>query len=106
MRLVPVPLDGSLVCACPSPLAGRGARGRHRRGARRRRRPASGSGGVLSSAPRSAACTPGLVVAATDLLRQIPEPNDDEIREALSGNLCSCTGYTRRFSCAFAAVSG
>ena len=38
-------------------------------------------------------CTPGLVVAADDLLRRIPDPSDDEIREALSGNLCRCTGY-------------
>jgi carbon-monoxide dehydrogenase small subunit len=40
-------------------------------------------------------CTPGLVVAAEDLLRRIPEPTDDEIREALSGNLCRCTGYEK-----------
>jgi aerobic carbon-monoxide dehydrogenase small subunit len=40
-------------------------------------------------------CTPGLVVAAADLLRRIPEPSDDEIREALSGNLCRCTGYQK-----------
>ena len=40
-------------------------------------------------------CTPGLVVAAADLLRRIPEPTYDEIREALSGNLCRCTGYQK-----------
>jgi carbon-monoxide dehydrogenase small subunit len=40
-------------------------------------------------------CTPGLVVAAADLLRRSPEPADDEIREALSGNLCRCTGYQK-----------
>ena len=40
-------------------------------------------------------CTPGLVVAADDLLRRIPDPTDDEIREALSGNLCRCTGYAK-----------
>jgi aerobic carbon-monoxide dehydrogenase small subunit len=40
-------------------------------------------------------CTPGLVVAADDLLRRIPNPTDDEIREALSGNLCRCTGYAK-----------
>jgi carbon-monoxide dehydrogenase small subunit len=38
-------------------------------------------------------CTPGLVVATVDLLRRVPSPSDDEIREALSGNLCRCTGY-------------
>ena len=40
-------------------------------------------------------CTPGFVVAAADLLRRIPDPSDDEIREALSGNLCRCTGYQK-----------
>jgi aerobic carbon-monoxide dehydrogenase small subunit len=40
-------------------------------------------------------CTPGLVVAAADLLRRRPEPSEDEIREALSGNLCRCTGYQK-----------
>jgi carbon-monoxide dehydrogenase small subunit len=42
-------------------------------------------------------CTPGLVVAVTDLLAQTPDPDDDEIREALSGNLCRCTGYAKIF---------
>jgi aerobic carbon-monoxide dehydrogenase small subunit len=42
-------------------------------------------------------CTPGLVVATADLLRRRPEPSDDEIREALSGNLCRCTGYQKIF---------
>ncbi len=40
-------------------------------------------------------CTPGLVVAVDDLLRRIPDPSDDEVREALSGNLCRCTGYQK-----------
>jgi carbon-monoxide dehydrogenase small subunit len=38
-------------------------------------------------------CTPGFVVAAYALLRDNPEPSEAEIREALSGNLCRCTGY-------------
>jgi carbon-monoxide dehydrogenase small subunit len=42
-------------------------------------------------------CTPGLIVATVDLLRRVPEPTDDEIREALSGNLCRCTGYAKIF---------
>jgi carbon-monoxide dehydrogenase small subunit len=40
-------------------------------------------------------CTPGLVVAAHDLLARRPTPTDLEIREAISGNLCRCTGYGR-----------
>jgi aerobic carbon-monoxide dehydrogenase small subunit len=42
-------------------------------------------------------CTPGLVVATVDLLRRIGDPSDDEVREALSGNLCRCTGYAKIF---------
>jgi aerobic carbon-monoxide dehydrogenase small subunit len=42
-------------------------------------------------------CTPGLVMATVDLLGRIPSPSDDEIREALSGNLCRCTGYQKIF---------
>jgi aerobic carbon-monoxide dehydrogenase small subunit len=38
-------------------------------------------------------CTPGLIVAAHDLLSRIPRPTDLQIREALAGNLCRCTGY-------------
>src|ERR1700712_4983935 len=40
-------------------------------------------------------CTPGLVVAAHDLLERVPAPSDLEIREALAGNLCRCTGYEK-----------
>lgn len=38
-------------------------------------------------------CTPGMVMAATSLLREIPDPSDHEIRQGLEGNLCRCTGY-------------
>ena len=40
-------------------------------------------------------CTPGLIVATDDLLRRKPSPTDPEIREALAGNLCRCTGYEK-----------
>jgi carbon-monoxide dehydrogenase small subunit len=40
-------------------------------------------------------CTPGFIVAAHDLLQRVPEPTDAEIREALAGNLCRCTGYEK-----------
>ncbi|MGH9303424.1 MAG: (2Fe-2S)-binding protein [Acidimicrobiales bacterium] len=40
-------------------------------------------------------CTPGLIVAVHDLLGATPEPSDLEVREAISGNLCRCTGYGR-----------
>jgi aerobic-type carbon monoxide dehydrogenase small subunit (CoxS/CutS family) len=40
-------------------------------------------------------CTPGLVIATKALLDRSPHPSEDEIREAISGNLCRCTGYTQ-----------
>jgi carbon-monoxide dehydrogenase small subunit len=40
-------------------------------------------------------CTPGLVVAAADLLRRNPDPSDADVREGLNGNLCRCTGYQK-----------
>jgi len=52
---------------------------------------------VEAGAVQCGFCTPGLVVAAADLLRRTPDPSDDEIREALSGNLCRCTGYEKIF---------
>lgn len=38
-------------------------------------------------------CTPGMIMATADLLKRHPNPNDDQIREGLAGNLCRCTGY-------------
>ena len=40
-------------------------------------------------------CTPGFIVATHDLLQRNPEPNDAQVREALAGNLCRCTGYEK-----------
>ena len=52
---------------------------------------------VAAGAVQCGFCTPGLIVAAADLLEHNPQPSDDEIREALSGNLCRCTGYAKIF---------
>ena len=52
---------------------------------------------VEAGAVQCGFCTPGLVMATADLLRRSPTPNDDEIREALSGNVCRCTGYAKIF---------
>jgi aerobic carbon-monoxide dehydrogenase small subunit len=49
-------------------------------------------------------CTPGLIMAVHDLLDGTPEPTDLEVREAMSGNLCRCTGYGRVFAAIEAAV--
>jgi len=42
-------------------------------------------------------CTPGMIVAATNLLERVPEPSEEDIRISLAGNLCRCTGYTKIF---------
>jgi carbon-monoxide dehydrogenase small subunit len=38
-------------------------------------------------------CTPGMIMAGVDLLQRNPDPSEEEVREALAGNLCRCTGY-------------
>ena len=50
---------------------------------------------VEAGAVQCGFCTPGLVVATHDLLRRSQRPSDPEIREALAGNLCRCTGYEK-----------
>jgi carbon-monoxide dehydrogenase small subunit len=52
---------------------------------------------VEAGAVQCGFCTPGIVVSAAALLDRSPDPSDDEIREALSGNLCRCTGYQKIF---------
>jgi len=52
---------------------------------------------VEAGAVQCGFCTPGLIVATVDLLGRSPDPSEDEIREALSGNLCRCTGYQKIF---------
>jgi len=90
-------LDGSLVCACLV-LAGQ-AEGRDVV-------TIEGIGSGSSPHPVQAAfaeagavqcgfCTPGLIVATHDLLRRVPEPTTVQIREALAGNICRCTGYAK-----------
>ncbi|SDC42161.1 (2Fe-2S)-binding protein [Actinokineospora iranica] len=50
---------------------------------------------VEAGAVQCGFCTPGLIVAAHDLVRRNPRPSDLEIRESLAGNLCRCTGYEK-----------
>ena len=61
---------------------------------------------VEAGAVQCGFCTPGLVVATADLLAHNPEPSDYEIREALSGNLCRCTGYAKIFDAVRLAAGG
>ena len=92
-------LDGTLVCAClvlAAQAAGRDVvtvEGLGRDGALDRVQEAF----VDAGAVQCGFCTPGLVVATADLLAHNPRPSEDEIREALSGNLCRCTGYAKIF---------
>ena len=51
-------------------------------------------------------CTPGLVVAAVDLLERDSSPDDETIREALAGNLCRCTGYQKIVDAVHLAAGG
>jgi carbon-monoxide dehydrogenase small subunit len=54
-------------------------------------------------------CTPGMVLAACDLLRENPNPTEQEVREGIEGNLCRCTGYqniVRAVQSAAASLSG
>ena len=92
-------LDGELVCACLV-LAAQAdghevttVEGLARGGELHRVQRAF----VEAGAVQCGFCTPGLVVATADLLERVPRPSDDEIREALSGNLCRCTGYAKIF---------
>jgi len=60
---------------------------------------------VAAGAVQCGFCTPGLVMATVGLLEHTPSPTDDEIREALSGNLCRCTGYQKIFDAVRAAAT-
>jgi len=50
---------------------------------------------VEAGAVQCGFCTPGLIVATHDLLKRIPQPTTVQIREALAGNICRCTGYAK-----------
>lgn len=50
---------------------------------------------VAASAIQCGFCTPGMVVALTALLRQTPKPTEREIRHAIAGNICRCSGYVK-----------
>jgi aerobic carbon-monoxide dehydrogenase small subunit len=49
-------------------------------------------------------CTPGMLLAAVSLLEKHPQPSEDQVRDALAGNLCRCTGYARIFQAVLAAA--
>jgi carbon-monoxide dehydrogenase small subunit len=51
-------------------------------------------------------CTPGMILSASALLAETPRPTEDEVRRALSGNLCRCTGYGKIVEAVLAATKG
>jgi len=90
-------LDGTLVCACLV-LAGQ-AEGRHVAtieglATDGKLHPAQ-EAFIEAGAVQCGFCTPGLVVATSDFLRRNPNPTEAQIREALAGNICRCTGYAK-----------
>src|SRR5438445_4054098 len=86
-------LDGTLVCACL--VLGGQANGRSLVTIEGLDGEKVEQAFVEAGAVQCGFCTPGLVVAAHDLLQRVPRPTDAQIREALAGNLCRCTGYAK-----------
>lgn len=90
-------LDGTPVCAClvaAGQVEGRSVRTVEGLAAGDELDPVQ-EAFVRTGAVQCGFCTPGLVVAAHDLVRRKPDASDAEIREALAGNLCRCTGYEK-----------
>ncbi len=99
-------LDGRLVNSCLVPLA-------HAAGARVVTIEGLADGERLHAVQQAfidhggaqcGICTPGMVMAAADLLRRNPDPTREDIRTGLAGNLCRCTGYMRIFEAVVAAM--
>ncbi|MGV9676669.1 (2Fe-2S)-binding protein [Nocardia sp. NPDC003482] len=90
-------LDGTPVCSClvaAGQAHGRAVRTVEGLAAGERLDPVQRAF-VEAGAVQCGFCTPGLIVQAHDLIDRVPEPSDAEIREALAGNLCRCTGYEK-----------
>jgi carbon-monoxide dehydrogenase small subunit len=90
-------LDGELVCSCLVPalqVDGRTVRTIESLSREGELHPVQDAF-IEAGAVQCGFCTPGMVVAATDLLERDPAPDEDAIAEALAGNLCRCTGYTK-----------
>ncbi|MGO9590148.1 MAG: (2Fe-2S)-binding protein [Candidatus Acidiferrales bacterium] len=100
-----VEIDGALVNSCLVPAV-------HAEGAKIRTIEGIAHGDRLDAVQQAflahggaqcGICTPGMILAATNLLARHPEPTDAEIREGLAGNLCRCTGYIKIFESVVAA---
>ncbi|HET7514542.1 MAG TPA: (2Fe-2S)-binding protein, partial [Gaiella sp.] len=90
-------LDGEPVCSCVVPAVqadGRDVRTVEALAANGRLDPLQDAF-LAAGAVQCGFCTPGMLVAASDLLARNPHPDDDEIREALAGTFCRCSGYAK-----------
>ena len=90
-------LDGELVCAClvlAAQAEGREVRTVEALSDGDRLHPVQAAF-LEAGAVQCGFCTPGLIVAVADLLDETPSPDEATVREALSGNLCRCTGYQK-----------
>jgi carbon-monoxide dehydrogenase small subunit len=94
-----VEIDGALVNSCLVPaLQADGARIRTIEGiAGGERLHAVQQAFLTYGGAQCGICTPGMILAAVNLLARNPQPSESEIREGLAGNLCRCTGYTKIF---------
>ncbi len=99
-------VDGDLVCSCLVPVA-------QVAGARVRTVEGLAAGAQLSGVQQAfleyggaqcGICTPGMLLAAEQLLTRVADPGEEDVRLALAGNLCRCTGYTRIFEAVLAAA--
>ena len=99
-------LDGVLVNSCLTPLA-------HAEGASITTIEGIATGAMLHEAQEAfleyggaqcGICTPGMILAAHELLSRVAEPSEEDVRVALAGNLCRCTGYMRIFESVLDAV--
>ncbi len=89
--------DGELVCAClvlAAQAEGRDVRTIEGLADGDRLHPVQ-EAFVAAGAVQCGFCTPGLIVAVTDLLERDPDPDELTVREALAGNICRCTGYAK-----------
>jgi len=102
-----IEIDGALVNSCLVPIAqAEGATIRTIEGV------ASGEqlhrvqeAFIANGGAQCGICTPGMILAAVNLLERNPRPTDYEIRVALAGNLCRCTGYTKIFESVLSALT-
>ena len=101
-------MDGDLVCSClvmAGAAAGRDIRTIESLGTADRLHPVQ-QAFVDAGAVQCGFCTPGFVISTVALLRANPEPSDAEIKEALAGNICRCTGYGKILEAVHRAAGG